>query len=70
MHGASSTTPVTIVENASMPNQNIVSTTLRHLAAAANGNESSGPAVILLGLNARVDVADNDSPVRPRMSTV
>ena len=70
MHGASSTTPVTIVENASMPNQNIVSTTLRHLAAAANDNESSGPAVILLGLNARVDVADNNSPVRPRMSTV
>lgn len=48
MHGAAGATPVTLVENASRPDQNVVAATLETLARAAAG--LSGPAVILLGL--------------------
>ena len=50
MHGASGPTPVTIVENASLPDQKIVSTTLLHLPNSLEANEFKGPTVILLGL--------------------
>lgn len=48
MHGAASDTPVTLVENASRADQQIVCTTLAHLPHHAA--ELAGPAVILLGL--------------------
>jgi uroporphyrin-III C-methyltransferase/precorrin-2 dehydrogenase/sirohydrochlorin ferrochelatase len=51
MHGASSATPVTVIENASRPNQRIVPATLGVLPEALLGVE--GPALLLLGLAPR-----------------
>ncbi len=48
MHGASHLTPVTLVAQASRHDQQIVTTTLAEMPAAASG--LTGPAVILLGL--------------------
>ena len=48
MHGASPETPVTLVENASRADQQIVPTTLAHLPKQAS--QLAGPAIILLGL--------------------
>ncbi|MCC5965939.1 MAG: uroporphyrinogen-III C-methyltransferase [Natronohydrobacter sp.] len=48
MHGASPETPVTLVENASRADQQIVPTTLAHLPQQASA--LAGPAIILLGL--------------------
>jgi uroporphyrin-III C-methyltransferase/precorrin-2 dehydrogenase/sirohydrochlorin ferrochelatase len=53
MHGASDTTPITIVENASRPDQKILSTTLLGLPDVINSAEVDGPAVIMLGLSPR-----------------
>jgi uroporphyrin-III C-methyltransferase/precorrin-2 dehydrogenase/sirohydrochlorin ferrochelatase len=50
MHGAAPETPVTLVENASRPEQRIIGTTLGGLADAAG---VEGPALILLGLAPR-----------------
>ncbi len=51
MHGAASTTPVTIVENISRPDQRTVSTVLAMLPEAVA--DLTGPALILLGLAPR-----------------
>ena len=51
MHGAAPTTPVTIVENVSRPNQRILGTTLALLPEAVAACD--GPAVILFGLAPR-----------------
>ena len=51
MHGADADTPVTVVENASRPDQRIVGTTLADLPDAVTG--MNGPALILLGLAPR-----------------
>ncbi len=51
MHGADPATPVTVVENASRPEQQTVATTLAGLPAAVAG--MSGPAIIFLGLAPR-----------------
>ncbi|MCX7890520.1 MAG: uroporphyrinogen-III C-methyltransferase [Rhodobacteraceae bacterium] len=51
MHGADGATPVTLVENASRPEERIVPATLATLATAAAGLE--GPVVILYGLAPR-----------------
>lgn len=51
MHGATPDTPVTLVENASRPEQRIHSATLATLPAAATA--CTGPAVILWGLAPR-----------------
>lgn len=51
MHGAAAATPVSLVENASRPNERVIATTLAGLPEAAAG--LSGPAVILLGLAPR-----------------
>ena len=51
MHGAEASTPVTIVENASRPDQRTVSTTLSALPEGVA--DLTGPALILLGLAAR-----------------
>lgn len=53
MHGASDTTPITIVENASRPDQKILSTTLLGLPDVISSAEVDGPAVIMLGLTSR-----------------
>lgn len=51
MHGALATTPVTLVESASRPEERILATTLADLPVASA--QLTGPAVILLGLAPR-----------------
>ncbi|KIT18053.1 siroheme synthase CysG [Jannaschia aquimarina] len=51
MHGAAPSTPVTLVENASRPDQRIHTATLADLAAATD--DVAGPALILFGLAPR-----------------
>lgn len=51
MHAADQTTPVTIVENASRPDQRIIPATLLSLSDALDGVE--GPAVLMFGLAPR-----------------
>ncbi len=53
MFGASENTPITIVENASRPDQRILSTTLLGLPDVISKADVDGPAVILLGLSPR-----------------
>jgi uroporphyrin-III C-methyltransferase len=53
MHGADRTTPVTLVENASRPQQRVLATTLDHLPADLDAAEMDGPALTFLGLAPR-----------------
>jgi uroporphyrin-III C-methyltransferase len=53
MHGASSETPLTIVENASRADQRILSTTLGHLPTDLAAAQMSGPALTFFGLAPR-----------------
>lgn len=53
MHGASPATPVTIVENASRPDQRIVAATLSTLPAAIADAAMTGPALLMYGLAPR-----------------
>lgn len=59
MHGADRATPVTLVENASRPDQRILSTTLAHLPADLARWQVDGPALTFIGL-APQQVADLD----------
>ena len=49
LHGAAHSTPVTVVENASRPNQIIVASTLADLADDIKSRGIKGPAILLLG---------------------
>lgn len=53
MHGALRSTPVTLVENASRPNQRILETTLDRLPTDLAEAEFTGPALTFLGLAPR-----------------
>ncbi len=53
MHGADRTTPVTVIENASRPDQRIVQSTLNHLADDLAAANLSGPALTFYGLAPR-----------------
>ncbi|WP_322867940.1 siroheme synthase CysG [Aquicoccus sp. G2-2] len=53
MHGADPSTPVSIVENASHPEQRIIASTLAQLAADISRARLSGPALTLVGLAPR-----------------
>ncbi|WP_187430418.1 Siroheme synthase [Roseobacter fucihabitans] len=53
MHGADRHTPVTVIENASRPDQRILETTLDALPAALSAAEMSGPALTFYGLAPR-----------------
>jgi len=53
MHGADRDTPVTVIENASRPNQRVLSTTLAHLPTDLTQAEMSGPALTFYGLAPR-----------------
>jgi uroporphyrin-III C-methyltransferase / precorrin-2 dehydrogenase / sirohydrochlorin ferrochelatase len=57
MHGAARATPITVVENASRPEQRVLSTTLDRLPADLTEAELDGPAVILYGLAPRAALA-------------
>jgi len=58
MHGADRTTPVTIVENASRPDQRILAATLDTLSYVLEKSNVSGPALTLYGLAPRAADAD------------
>jgi uroporphyrin-III C-methyltransferase/precorrin-2 dehydrogenase/sirohydrochlorin ferrochelatase len=53
MHGADCDTPVTVIENASRPEQRILSTTLRHLPIDLNDANMAGPILTFYGLAPR-----------------
>ena len=53
MHGAARGTPVTVIENASRPDQRVIATTLEHLATDLANAEVDGPALTLFGLAPR-----------------
>ncbi|MFK7751264.1 MAG: siroheme synthase CysG [Sedimentitalea sp.] len=53
MHGASPAAPLSIIENASRPDQRILSTTLATLAADLAAADLDGPALTILGLAPR-----------------
>ncbi len=53
MHGAAPSTPISVVENVSRPNQRILSTTLAALPDALADAALEGPALILFGLAPR-----------------
>ena len=61
MHGATPSTPVTIVENASRPEQRIVAATLATLPAVLTEADITGPALLMYGLAPR-DAAANTLP--------
>ena len=53
MHGADRATPVTVIENASLPDQRVLSTTLDRLPADLGAAALTGPALTFLGLAPR-----------------
>lgn len=53
MHGAHPQTPVTLVENASRPDQRVIPSTLKSLPADLADAAPTGPALALLGLTPR-----------------
>ena len=53
MHGADRATPVTVIENASRPDQRVLSTTLAHLPADLADAKMTGPALTFYGLAPR-----------------
>jgi siroheme synthase len=53
MHGAASDTPVTIVENASLPSQRVVEATIGTLPDRIADADLTGPALMLLGMAPR-----------------
>ena len=72
MHGADRHTPVTVVENASRPEQRILETTLDALPSALAAAEMTGPALTFYGLAPRAAAAQiaslstNTPQVSPR----
>lgn len=53
MHGADPATPVTIIENVSRPNQQIIATTLGEMEPAMTQADLKGPAITFYGLAPR-----------------
>lgn len=67
MHGADRTTPVTVIENASRPDQRILATTLGDLPDDLAAAGLSGPALVFYGLAPRAAArAMADLPNTPR----
>ncbi len=63
MHGADGGTPVTVVENASLPRQKRIATTLIDLPTELDSLRTSGPVVLLIGL-APAETASDFAGVR------
>jgi uroporphyrin-III C-methyltransferase/precorrin-2 dehydrogenase/sirohydrochlorin ferrochelatase len=57
MHGAAPHTPVTLIENASRPEQRVIETTLAALPATLEAARLNGPALTFLGLAPRAAMA-------------
>ncbi len=68
MHGANPDTPLTLVENASRPNQRVVSTTLEHLSADLADAALTGPALALFGLTPRAASATLSKPLEQELA--
>ncbi|SEP00649.1 uroporphyrinogen-III C-methyltransferase [Salinihabitans flavidus] len=60
MHGAAPDTPVTVIENASRPDQRVIATTLSALPADLARARPAGPALTFLGLRPRAAAAALD----------
>ncbi|MDT8328155.1 MAG: siroheme synthase CysG [Roseovarius sp.] len=58
MQGADRATPITVIENASRPDQRILATTLDALPNALSKAKITGPALMFYGLNPRAAQAD------------
>jgi len=58
LHGASPDLPVTVVENATRPNQIVVSTTLSNLIQDMTAAEIKGPAVLMVGYTANLAITE------------
>ncbi len=70
MHGADPATPVTVVENASRPEQQVLDTTLGQLEPALSNAALTGPALVFYGLAPRIAAArENRLPPSTRSST-
>ena len=57
MHGADRATPVTVIENASRPEQRIIGTTLADLPQTLTDADMTGPALMFYGLAPRAAAA-------------
>ncbi len=66
MHGADRATPVTLVENASRPDQRIIATTLARLADDVAKAAPHGPVLTLMGLAPRAAAATLSDTREPR----
>jgi len=53
MHGAARATPVTVIENASRPDQRVIGTTLDQLTLDLDAANVTGPALMVYGLSPR-----------------
>ena len=53
MHGCDPATPVTVVENASRPDQRVLSTTVAEMEPALTAADMNGPALTFIGLAPR-----------------
>jgi uroporphyrin-III C-methyltransferase/precorrin-2 dehydrogenase/sirohydrochlorin ferrochelatase len=53
MHGCDPATPVTVVENASRPDQRVLSTTVAEMEPALTEADMNGPALTFIGLAPR-----------------
>jgi uroporphyrin-III C-methyltransferase len=68
VHGAAPGTPVTVVENASRPEERRLATTLGRLAQDMAAANVTGPAVILLGLAPRAEALRMPVPAPDAMT--
>jgi uroporphyrin-III C-methyltransferase/precorrin-2 dehydrogenase/sirohydrochlorin ferrochelatase len=57
MHGADPSTPVTVIENVSRPDQRVIATILGDLEPTMTNANLSGPALTFLGLAPRAALA-------------
>ncbi|PHQ67499.1 MAG: uroporphyrinogen-III C-methyltransferase [Robiginitomaculum sp.] len=61
-HGARPDTPVTIVENASLPTQKIVGSSLEMLSSDITRGDITGPAILMLGYTPRLAKRPSKAP--------
>ncbi|MCR8726322.1 siroheme synthase CysG [Frigidibacter sp. ROC022] len=69
MHGADPATPVSIVENASRPDQRILACDLAGLDATISGTGSGQPAIVLVGLAPR-EAARSTARLSPQLEAL
>ena len=69
MHGATPDTPVTVVENASRPDQRIIAATLSNLPTKPAAANIHGPALLMYGLAPR-QAAETLTELEPRVEAL